>query len=229
MDMLGIFVKEPIPGQVKTRLAVDVGTKQAAEIYRAFQLDTIARFRHLAGKRFLCYAPDETSATNYFAEQGGDEYKLWAQPNVSLGERMHQFFCHAFNQNAQRVVVIGSDSPTLPESLIEKAFEQLEESDVVIGPATDGGFYLIGQRTEAHSLFAGIEWSQPTVLSQMVQQIEQSRITLSLLSPWYDVDTQDDLLVLKGHLQGLRYSNNLSHMNRTIQIIETGQGGRTEE
>lgn len=229
MNMLGVFVKQPVLGKVKTRLGADIGVEYATSLYTAFQSDIIDRFREMAETRFLCYAPNETAAKDYFSGQGRGGYQLWLQPDVSLGERMHQFFCYAFAHNAQRVVVIGSDSPTLPEKLIQEAFDCLEESDCVIGPATDGGFYLIGQRTEARPLFDGIEWSHATVLSQMVRKIKQANATLSLLSPWYDVDREEDLQFLEGHLKALQQTNHLSHMNRTIQAIETGQGGRTAE
>eukprot|EP00913_Durusdinium_trenchii_P023299 g21877.t1 len=101
----------------------------------------------------------------------GTDFALWPQPDATLGERLSAFFKYAFANGSTRVVVIGSDSPTLPRAYVDDAFEQLKQRDTVIGPATDGGYYLIGQSRANLPIFADIEWSGPRVLSQTVERI----------------------------------------------------------
>jgi glycosyltransferase A (GT-A) superfamily protein (DUF2064 family) len=101
------------------------------------------------------------------------------------------------------VVAIGSDSPTLPVEFVADAFHRLEHLDCVLGPATDGGYYLIGLRAEQGGLFDGIEWGTPRVIAQTVARAQKSALSLALLPPWYDVDDAADLELLCGHLAAL--------------------------
>ncbi|MBT6154275.1 MAG: glycosyltransferase [Planctomycetaceae bacterium] len=204
MNALGIFVKQPIPGHVKTRLAADVGTDRAAALYAAFTEDVVNRFRGVADRRLLCHTPGDEPACDHFRGLGSRDYELWQQPEGPLGERLDRFFGDAFDAGAERVVAIGSDSPTLPSFLITEAFESLVENDCVIGPATDGGYYLIGQSERHRPLFDHIDWSQPTVLRQTIAQMESVSALPALLMPWYDVDTVDDLELLRGHIAAMR-------------------------
>jgi hypothetical protein len=129
---------------------------------------------------------------------------LWPQPDGELGEKISGFFETHLTENSDRAILIGSDSPTLPREFLERAFRELESNDVVIGPATDGGYYLIGMRFPARSIFTQIEWSGPQVLEQTVFLIQNHQLTLAVLPPWYDVDTLEGLQLLKGHLQALK-------------------------
>src|SRR4051812_36352091 len=123
MHVLGIFVKHPMAGQVKTRLAKDIGEDRAARLYEAFTADVVARFRQITDRRFLCYAPNTDIARNHFevrfvdaggkmaSESAGPEpcprgYQLWPQPDSPLGQRLEQFFAQQFDNGATRVVVI---------------------------------------------------------------------------------------------------------------------------
>jgi len=219
MNLLGIFAKQPVPGRVKTRLADAVGPERTARLYSAFITDIAARFRSLADRRFLCYAPDDRQAVNYFSEISRTDYQLWLQPDLSLGERMAAFFEYAFSLEAQRVVVIGSDSPTLPEELVNRAFTLLEETDCVLGPATDGGYYLVGQQSPGFPIFASIEWSSSGVLHQTAERIAACHARLALLSPWYDVDTLNDLTMLRGHLRALHQAGVAVRLDATETIL----------
>jgi hypothetical protein len=203
MNVLGIFVKHPIPGLVKTRLAAKLGIDGAAKLYAAFINDLSNRFREIGDRRVLCYAPNDESAQEYFRNLAGEDFGLWPQPETSLGDRMARFFSVSFVANAQRVVVIGSDSPTLPADLVTQAFDRLKSHDCVLGPATDGGYYLIGQSRRTWPIFDGIDWSSRRVLQQTVARVAESGAGLALLTPWYDVDTADDLELLRGHLQAM--------------------------
>ena len=222
MNLLGIFVKQPVPGRVHTRLADAVGPEQAARLSAAFITDIAERFRNLADRRFLCYAPDDPQAVDYFSEISREDYQLWLQPDLSLGERMESFFEYAFSLGAKRVVVIGSDSPTLPEEMIDKAFSLLEEHDCVLGPATDGGYYLVGQQSPGFPIFDSIEWSRAGVLSQTAERIAACHARLALLSPLYDVDTLDDLTMLQGHLRAMHETGVSVGLHATETILNEG-------
>jgi hypothetical protein len=224
MKILGMFLKHPLPGRVKTRLAAEIGESRATKLYAAFVGDLADRFGEIADRRFLCHAPHNDEAVNYFQNLAGDRYELWPQPETSLSERLTGFFEHAFLGEATsaepaRVVVIGSDSPTLPCELIEAAFRLLKTHDTVLGPATDGGYYLIGQQALNRPIFQDISWSGPLVLDQTVSRIAQTDASLALLPLWYDVDSQDDLELLRGHVRALRYSGSSLQLSHTNELL----------
>jgi hypothetical protein len=228
MNVFGLFVKRPIPGRVKTRLAADLGAERAAELYAAFTSDLVDRFRTLADRRVLGFAPDDTAAREHFDQLAQYEFELWPQPDVSLGERMQAFFESQFAAGAERVVLIGSDSPSLPVAIVEEAFARLAETDVVLGPATDGGYYLVGQRKTCHAIFEEIDWSESAVLSQTVERIAACKATLSLLTPWYDIDTTDDLAILQGHLAAMEQAGMVVDLPNLTRALKTNrQGGRS--
>lgn len=219
MNVLGLFVKHPVPGRVKTRLAETLGSERAAALYAAFTADLVARFRTAADRRFLCYAPDEETAHAHFRELANADYLLWAQPERELGERMRAFFDDAFNRGAERVVIVGSDSPTLPADFIEEAFRHLETRDCVLGPAADGGYYLIGQRGASRPIFDGVEWSRATVLERTTERLAGCGVQPAVLQPWYDVDTLDDLYLLRGHVRAMRMTGLPFELERTEPLL----------
>jgi glycosyltransferase A (GT-A) superfamily protein (DUF2064 family) len=101
-------------------------------------------------------------------------------------------------------VLVGVDSPTLPLSYIEEAFAKLEQADLVLGPATDGGYYLVGCTGRVPPIFENISWSRPTVLEDTINLLKNTDWRLDMLPPWYDVDTLNDWRMLRGHLAALR-------------------------
>ncbi len=193
------------PGQVKTRLAAALGPTAAAELYGAFLADLTSRFRDAGDRRFLCYSPDTPEAAAWFKDLAGTDYELWPQPPGSLEPRLQKFFSFAQEEDADRTVVIGSDSPTLPREFVELAFERLSTTDCLLGPATDGGYYLLGLKKPL-PIFHAIDWSTPNVLPQTVAHLRECRASLELLPPWYDVDTAEDLDWLRAHVQALTYA-----------------------
>lgn len=203
MRTLGLFVKNPRPGEVKTRLAAGLGDDRAAAIYAAFLVDLIERFRTTGDERLLCITPADTACQQYFGAVSGDCYGLWPQPDGCLGGRMASFFQERLRSPADSVVLIGSDSPTLPREFVDRAFDLLEHSDCVFGPATDGGYYLVGQRARFRDLFADIAFSKGDVLRHTVQRVIALGASMALLPPWYDVDDVFDWEMLKGHLHAL--------------------------
>jgi hypothetical protein len=216
---LGIFVKHPLAGEVKTRLAAELGNERAAKVYAAFIADIVARFRQTADGRYLCFSPETAPARRYFETLAAAEYGLWPQPEGDLGVRMHTFFEQHIVAADNRVVVIGSDSPTMPREYVERAFDDLARADCVLGPATDGGYYLIGMRGRAWPVFSKIEWSGCRVLEQTVNRIAEAGAKPALLPAWYDVDTPADLKVLAGHLGALAAAGSPINVEATRRAL----------
>lgn len=202
MKILGVFAKQPILGQVKTRLAAATSPAWAQRVAQALLEDTLERVCQVQAWRTLVYAP--SSAAAFFEPLAQGRCDLMPQGDGDLGQRLQQFFTHARRQGFARIIAVGADSPTLPIAWIEQAFEQLEASDVVIGPALDGGYYLIGAGTKEFSVFDGIPWSTARVLETTIERVEQASARLALLPPWYDVDTADDWALLRGHVKAMR-------------------------
>jgi rSAM/selenodomain-associated transferase 1 len=200
---LGIFVRHPLPGRVKTRLAADIGPDRAAQLYAASVADVVARFRDTGTARCLACEPDTPAAADYFRALGGAAYQLWPQSAGDLGARLAAFFDQHLPLTP-RVIVIGSDSPTLPREFVPRAAELLNDRDCVLGPAADGGYYLIGLRRACPDVFRDIDWGTSRVLAQTVDRLATAGLTLHLLPLWTDIDTLDDLHALRGHLAALR-------------------------
>ncbi|MFQ5733715.1 MAG: TIGR04282 family arsenosugar biosynthesis glycosyltransferase [Planctomycetaceae bacterium] len=221
MNTLGIFAKHPQPGRVKTRLAAGLGDQRAAELYAAFVGDLIDRFGAAADRRILAYAPHEPEAAAYFRGLCGGRFALWPQPSGDLGGRMRAFFADAFEGGAERVVLIGSDSPTLPVRYVQQAFDDLAVADCVLGPATDGGYYLIAMRRIIPAAFNDVEWSGPRVLEQTVQRLRETGDSLRMLPVWYDVDSPADLKFLRAHRKGLAAAGSPDAAPRTAAWLDS--------
>jgi hypothetical protein len=249
---LGIFTKQPIPGTVKTRLAARLGDSLAAALAEAFLCDIAARFRTTAEERYLCYSPATPQARTYFAPLGGTDYRLHPQQGETLGARLAEFFSgpngaetavgadlttwagvprgHTAPSDAEEraarpaaIVVIGADSPTLPQAFVDMALAALEHRDCVIGPATDGGYYLIGLRRAPVGLFDTIPWGGPRVLIETLHRLAAHGMSLELLPPWYDVDTWDDLRMLHGHLEALAVVGQEPVAPATRRLLQSDQ------
>jgi uncharacterized protein len=204
--VLGLFGKRPEPGAVKTRLAAAMGPKFAAQAHSAMLFDLLdlwssERILAPGGRRVLVFAPDD--AGPWFDTRVPAAFALQAQATGDLGQRLHAFFAAEFEEGASRVVVLGSDSPTLDPTIVISAFLCLEGRDIVLGPSTDGGYYLVGCRPPVPPIFDGIDWSTPRVLDQTIDRLRDTGLSLSLLPPWYDVDTPDDWRLLGAHLRAL--------------------------
>ena len=198
--VLGLFAKWPAPGAAKTRLCAGRGPEWGARVARAFLLDTVERLAGVADRRVLAFAPPEAAAD--FAALVGGRFDLAPQADGDLGRRLARFAADQLAAGAGSLVLVGADSPTLPVEYVERAFAELGRADVVLGPAADGGYYLIGFGRRVPPVFDGIDWGTSRTLADTVARLAGWR--LALLPPWYDVDTPDDWAMLCGHLAALR-------------------------
>jgi rSAM/selenodomain-associated transferase 1 len=183
-NRLGIFIRSPV-GDVKTRLSPPLTPEDARDLYAAWCRDLFARVE--ASK----FRPTVFLAGEHPGERIGWLPRQWpvvAQHGVDLGARLEAAFAHLLDAPGTCAVVIGSDSPDLPLPYLRRAFRKLKHRDVVVGPATDGGYYLVGLRTPAPRIFAGIRWGSSTVFEETLDAVAREGLTLALLPPWYDID-----------------------------------------
>ncbi len=186
-----IFAKEPEAGRVKTRLTGYIDNDKIVDLYKGFIKKTIDMANKIESDRKIL-------AYDYFGEPEflnsvKDEFSFFEQDGSDLGEKMHNAFLYAERSGSDATVIIGTDSPDLPFEYINDAFLRLSEKDVVIGPAIDGGYYLIGVRKPDPDIFKDVEWSSNKVLGRTLKNIKNAGKVVSLLDEWYDIDTPEDL------------------------------------
>ncbi|MEO8187068.1 MAG: TIGR04282 family arsenosugar biosynthesis glycosyltransferase [Burkholderiaceae bacterium] len=188
--------KLPQRGKVKTRIAATLGDDSAVEMYRCALADTLALASSINDViHVLSYAPPTDEGQRYF-KRAGASFALIPQPGATLSERISGTL-DLLLKNYSPVVLIGSDSPDLPPELITRAFEVLHGSaDVVLGPATDGGYYLIGLRAMHPILFERIAWSTAIVAQQTQERAGEAELQMVGLPCWHDLDTVADLSAL---------------------------------
>lgn len=186
---IAIFAKAPVPGRVKTRLHTCMTAAQSADLHAAFVADTWERVSSVTGvDRYLyCDQPWET----FEQLAGPDKFKL--QQGGDLGARMVACMQELSTLGYERIVLLGSDSPSLPVDYVEQAFVALNRTDTVLGPAEDGGYYAVGCRRPDPGMFAGVTWSSPDTLRETAASFRAYNLTVTLLADWYDVDTEVEL------------------------------------
>ena len=188
-NALIIFIKNPELGKVKTRLASSVGDEKALEIYKQLLTKTLQIVTNVNCVKYVYYS--EKIVKNDIWDNKIFKKKL--QKGNDLGERMLNAFTEIFaEEGINNVAIIGSDCPSLPPSFMEKAFEELRYNSFVLGPAYDGGYYLLAMRQLRFELFEKIVWSGPLVLSETVKKINKMVKTHYLLPALPDVDTLED-------------------------------------
>jgi rSAM/selenodomain-associated transferase 1 len=178
----------------------------------------VERLAQIEAARVLAFTP--STAGSYFAAISQGRFRLTPQADGDLGQRMAAFFDEQFQAGAAAVVLLGADSPTLPLAFIQQAFHELERAEVVVGPSTDGGYYLLGCARSMPALFEKIPWSTSSVLCETVASLRDRQWRLALLPPWYDVDTLDDWQMLRGHVaaqQRAGRSPGTPHTERLLQ------------
>jgi rSAM/selenodomain-associated transferase 1 len=203
-EILAVFARAPELGRVKTRLCPPFTADEAVRFHRALVEDTLESLLKLERpdlSRVLLLSRPLLQATDLDVPRG---WTVGIQGPGHLGEKLSSFFENAFRREAQRVVVLGCDSPTLPLQVIDDAFEELARTDVTLGPAADGGYYLIGARHFLPEIFRGISWGTDRVLRQTRDALDRLGLRYELLVPWYDVDRADDLDRLREEIGYLR-------------------------
>ena len=220
-----LFAKVPKPGEVKTRLLPDLSPEQASRIYRAFILDTLNATALLKGvKRILACNPTRRDP---FFKGLADRFGLTLidQIGKDLGARMRNALVEARRLGFDPAVLIGMDLPTLPAAYIQEAFLRLEKKSqkpsLVLGPSTDGGYYLVGCSGSVPPIFDGIAWGTERVLTQTLERITDNPLNAALLPFWYDVDTLQDLRFLTQHLNYLEREAGKPVAPETARVLKT--------
>jgi rSAM/selenodomain-associated transferase 1 len=195
-DCLIVFTRYPEAGKTKTRLIPVLGEEGAAKLQQQMTEHTLAQVRKLQVSWGV-------SVVVYFA--GGDVQQMqsWLgeafsyhpQDHGDLGDRLQSALATAFNNGMNRVVIIGIDCPSLQTPIMEQAFKALSEQDLVLGPAEDGGYYLIGLRRLIPELFKGIDWGTSEVLQQTVKVAQQQDLAIAYLPTLADIDRPEDLWI----------------------------------
>ncbi|MFA5322074.1 MAG: TIGR04282 family arsenosugar biosynthesis glycosyltransferase [Smithella sp.] len=210
-----IFVKYPEKGKVKSRLVPGIDECLAADLYRYFIEDLLARVS-VGDYRFLI-AFDPPEKEKDFAQLLGKDFSYMPQNGADLGERLHNAFTSCFAEGFNSVVIIGSDSPDIPRQIIEEAFYSLESHDAVIGPAYDGGYYLVGFSGDSLSsrFFENMAWSTDSVYAETNRRFDKEGVSCHVLPGWRDIDTADDVRALLKDCEKHDFSR-----SRTIKFLK---------
>ncbi len=194
-DLIILFTKYPVPGKVKTRLIEAIGPDEAARVHREMAVFVLERMKSAAqacgADLEVWYDGGDAEAMAGFLGAG---MRYVHQGTGDLGERMARAFEVSLAKR-KRVLIVGSDCPTVGTDTIAAAFEGLTGHDITLGPATDGGYYLIGQRRPVRGVFEGIAWSTDSVFESTLGIIEKIGAAVSLLEEMSDVDEPRDLKI----------------------------------
>lgn len=194
-----IFTRFPIPGQAKTRLIPHLGAEKAAQLQRLMTEFTVGQahrlveihggtieIHHEGGTKKLLENWIQIDGLAFYEQQGGD-----------LGAKLRHAVSTGFKTGYQKIIITGTDCPSLTCSIFEKAFQVLENHDLVLGPAKDGGFYLIGLKEEKNNLFNNVVWGTEDVLKTVLANAEKENLSVFLLSILSDIDRPEDLISLE--------------------------------
>jgi rSAM/selenodomain-associated transferase 1 len=193
--------KRPAAGQTKTRMTPPLAPGTAAALYECFLKDTLSLMRLVpATQQVIAYLPQ--GEENYF--QGlAPGFELLLQNGSDLGSRLNHATTHFLAQGYRKVVIMDSDSPTLPVEHLVEAFDVLDDFDLSLGPCEDGGYYLIGLKQPAPRLLVDVQMSTPYVVDETLALAAEEDLSVHMLPEWYDVDDAAELVRLKHELAGL--------------------------
>lgn len=214
-----IFARYPDEGKVKTRLAATIGDHYAKVFYKLIAENIISEVKRIRKVyTYIFFSEEEKSKIKKWL---GQKYFYSHQEGKDLGERMSEAFRKVFSHGANKVILTGTDIPDLSKDIIEEAIVSLDNHDIVIGPAKDGGYYLIGMKKLYSPLFEDIEFSTPLVLLQTINKIEKLKLQYCLLPELHDIDTEEELV---------RWLNNSqsSSLKKEIGLIYNLIKGRIE-
>ena len=212
-----LFAKPPVPGRVKTRLTELLSDGEAARLYEAFLRDAIDRYSTLEADVHLYVSPPLEAWPEGL--RGGD-FLLCQQEGEGLGQRMKHAFQRTIAAGYRRVVITGTDHPTLPLSYLRQAFQALHKTpSLCIGPSDDGGYYLLGMTTTHAHLFEEMSYSHPEVFEEALQKASATQSRLTVLPLWYDVDAPAELHRLISELEDSRLSPSVQ-VSHTRTVVE---------
>jgi len=232
--LLVVVAKAPVAGEVKTRLIPHLTPDEAVDLYRCFLQDRILTVSSLRGvDRALAYTPENNG--DMFVPFSRNGIDLFCQKGRDLGERLNNIFLEKFAAGYEAVSIIDSDTPDLPPWFILESFKRLlsNQTDVVLGPCHDGGYYLVGMRQPHPELFDDIPWSTERVLSTTLGKAEKLKVKTDLLPWWNDLDTFKDLLDYyckhRNHLNERHWAgkNSFLYLSR-LEKINKGCTGRNQ-
>jgi rSAM/selenodomain-associated transferase 1 len=221
-----VFAKTPKPGKVKTRLLAAVSAKVAAELHEACVADTLRLARKMRGCDVFVFGAGGTGYFRGLVKRlgTGAGVRVSPQRGAELGARMENAFRKCFAMGYRELVVIGTDTPWLGAERVRRAFAELKVNDVVVGPAEDGGYYLLGIRKMVREIFRGIPWSTGRVLELTLKKIVALKLRKKML-PWdFDLDRPEDLKRAARMLK--RNPRGASRLALTIRALENGRHGR---
>ena len=204
-NALIVVAKRPAPGNTKTRLSPPLTPELASALYECFLLDTLAHMRQVRhAQHVIAYLPHD--GQEYFYQFASD-FELIPQEGDDLGERLDRALTSYLSRGYQRVVIMDSDSPTLPADYLSQAFHVLSDgADVVLGPCDDGGYYLIGIKRPAPRLLREVHMSTSTVAAETIALAKDEGLNLISLPSWYDVDDSASLSRLRQEIEALHPS-----------------------
>ena len=214
-ERLVVFARAPILGAVKTRLVPPLSNEQALALHRALVEDTLERLTRVGGNALERWLYLSEPLASQDALEIPSDWTMALQSGDDLGGRMENAFRDALHEEPGKMILLGSDSPTVPLEYVGQAFKEMVDREVVLGPAEDGGYYLIGCSTLVPELFQSIDWGTDRVLSQSKDALANANREFALLPAWYDVDSEKDLARLRTELK----ANVLPHLASTLAEI----------
>ena len=191
-NALIIFTKNLVYGQVKTRLAATIGNDKAFDIYKNLIAHTYSLIQSVRCDRIVYYS-------SYVESDDDNFYERKIQQGNDLGEKMKNAFKDVLQKKYSKAVIIGTDCAELNSAIVDNAFEQLNHHDIVIGPAADGGYYLLGMKKLHTRLFENMEWSTPAVFDKTISICNHHNYSYFILPTLHDVDVEDDLEYMSLH------------------------------
>ncbi len=227
--VLVIMAKAPRPGTVKTRLVPSLAPSAVISFYRCLLDDTLALARSLDDVEVAIMCP--YSDVEELAHLAGKDATVVAQKGEGLAAGLTSVFAHFTEDGARRVIAFNSDSPHLPASVLENAFETLAVHDVVVGPTHDGGYYLVGATTSHPTLFTRDGMGTSSALERLLSRTQALKLSVGFVPPFYDIDVAEDLTRLAAELRvapesAPRTASWLRDWEAVAGQLRTGTGGR---
>jgi rSAM/selenodomain-associated transferase 1 len=225
--VLVIMAKAPRPGAVKTRLAPSISLNSVVAFYRCLLDDTLSLGRSLGDVEIAIMCPD--SDVEELTQLAGDEASVLAQKGEGLAAGLTSVFAHFTEEHQRRIIAFNSDSPHLPRSVLEDAFDILAAHDVVVGPTHDGGYYLVGAKASHSMLFAPDGMGTSSALERLLSRVRALELSVEFVDPFYDIDVSEDLTRLAAELRlaperAPRTAMWLKQWERAAAQLRTGTG-----